>query len=81
MGSGCSGGIFVAAEREDAVYDAIRTATALGRVVVEPTGNGGAANNNVDAWIGYRANSGAIGGAANQGGGNTQQPPARLGQR
>ncbi len=70
----CSTGLYTAAEQEDSVYDAIRTATALGRVVVEPTGNGGTAPNNIDSWIGYRANSGAIVVAANSGAQNAQTP-------
>jgi len=52
---------YSAVETESSTYDAIRRATANGRIVVEPTGNGLPwIPNDIDARIGWRANSGAI---------------------
>ena len=69
-----------AVETESSSYDAIRRATANGRIVIEPTGNGlPYIPNDIDARVGWRSNSGAIIVGANGGNAAAVSPTAGSG--
>lgn len=72
--TGATGPYLTAVESEGTTYDAIRTTTSWGRIVVEPTGNGGASPNNIDTVTAGNPNSGAIIVSWNQGGSSAQVP-------